>query len=109
SDVIVRIAELRINLDGDLALSDRFIALALEAIRPTEIGMGIRCGVECNGFLVEPNRLVQLSRQLMIHGLFNQLHGAFLFFPCCLYRWRRTRWRRTPIFFILHSSLFILS
>src|SRR5260370_42301089 len=41
ADIVVRVAEIRINLDGALAFGDRLLNLSLKVEGPTEKGMGL--------------------------------------------------------------------
>ena len=47
TDVVVRVAELRIDRDRALALGDRFFVTLLEAERPAEEGVRLRGRVPC--------------------------------------------------------------
>jgi hypothetical protein len=61
ADVVIRVAELGVDFDGNLALSDGFVQAAFEAVGPAEIGVGVGGGVERDGFFVEPDGAVNSS------------------------------------------------
>src|SRR5882762_7055712 len=69
SDVVVRIAELRIDLDRAEALLRGLRQAALEAHGPPQEGMGLRRRIHLDRALVELDRSIQLSVDLVAVGL----------------------------------------
>src|SRR3989449_9912852 len=69
SDVVVRIAELSIDLDRAEALLGGLRQAALEAHGPPQEGMCLRRRIHLDGALVELDRSIQLSPDLVAVGL----------------------------------------
>jgi hypothetical protein len=58
ADVVVGIAEIRVQFDGALAFRDGIEQFALKVIRPAEEGVRFRCGMQIKRRLVELDRAI---------------------------------------------------
>src|SRR5882724_339748 len=73
-DVVVRIAEVRVDLDGAQAFLCRLLQAALEAVGPPEEGVGFGRRARLERALVELDRAVELPLHLVAVG-FPPEHG----------------------------------
>src|SRR5207253_8160746 len=64
ADVVVRVPEVRVDGDRFLALGDRGLEVALEAVRPAEKGVGLGRGMQGNRSVVEVVGAVEVARHL---------------------------------------------
>ena len=61
ADVVVRIAEVGIQLDGNLTMLNRLLKIPSKTVHPAQEGMGIGGGMGLNGLCVVLNRTLDVS------------------------------------------------
>src|SRR5574341_2127708 len=64
ADVVVRVSELRVDLDRLLALLDRLVVAALKAVRPAQVGVRLGGRANPDRLTVVLDRLVELPGHL---------------------------------------------
>src|SRR5262245_21559672 len=69
TDVVVGVSEIRVDVDGAQALLGRLIEAALEAVGPSQEGVGLGGRVYLDRALIELNRPVELPPHLVLVGL----------------------------------------
>ena len=75
-DVVVRVAEVRVKLDGAKALPLGLLELALKAKGPAEEGVRLRRGAHRDGTPIALDGLLQLAIHLVPVGLLPELRRA---------------------------------
>src|SRR5205085_2050367 len=74
ADVVVRVSEVGIDRDRLLALRDRVVETALEAVRPAEERVRLGGRVERDRTTVAVDRALELPFHLQAVGFLHQLH-----------------------------------
>src|SRR5262249_12272398 len=77
TDIVVRIAELRIQLDGLQALRDSTLVVAEKGIRPAAEGIRFCCWKGLNGLGVQIDGTLEISGRLLFVGLTEKLSRCF--------------------------------
>ena len=76
ANVVVRIAEIGIDLDGALALRDGFVDAALEMITPAKKRMGLGRGVQFKRRLIELDGAIVIAFHLRLIGVLQDFPRA---------------------------------
>src|SRR5437870_785834 len=77
ADVVVRIAECGIYLDGSQAFLNGLVPATLEAVGPTEKCVAFGSREDVNRTLVELDGLLQIALHLVLIGLLKERHRLF--------------------------------
>src|SRR5262245_38599914 len=79
ADVVIRVAEVRIDRDRHLALGDRFRVAVEVGQRPAEKGVSLRGGVQFDGAAIERDGLFQPAGHLSLVGPLEVALGFFAY------------------------------
>src|SRR5206468_1559755 len=74
--VVVRVPEVRVDLDGALALLRGLVEAALEAVRPAEEGVGLGRRANLDRATIELDRPVELSLHLVTDRKSTRLNSS---------------------------------
>ena len=79
ADVVVGIAELRIQIDGPVAILNGGIEVLFETLGPAPKGVGLCGWADLDGIRVELDGLVQITLHVELVGLGDHIHGLLAF------------------------------